>query len=104
VVVDQAGGQVVLVPTHGSMKDRTCFVQGSGREDSVGHGDACPIFPGKHYLDWEREDPAGQGVEAVRLIHRVQALIAELLPHGDTAPVMSSRPIQPAVKPGRSAS
>ncbi len=52
---------------------------------TMGCGDACPIFPGKRYLDWELEDPAGQGVESVRPIRddihaRVQNLIAELLP------------------------
>ena len=52
---------------------------------TMGCGDACPIFPGKRYEDWKLEDPAGQGVDAVRPIRdeidaRVQALIAELLP------------------------
>ena len=49
----------------------------------MGCGDACPIFPGKRYEDWTLEDPAGQGVEAVRPIRdeierRVRALLAEL--------------------------
>jgi protein-tyrosine-phosphatase len=48
-------------------------------------GDACPIYPGKRYEDWELDDPAGQDLETVRRIRdgldqRVQALIAELLP------------------------
>ncbi len=52
---------------------------------TMGCGDACPIFPGKRYLDWELDDPAGKGVESVRAIRddirvRVEALIAELLP------------------------
>jgi arsenate reductase len=52
---------------------------------TMGCGDACPVFPGKRYLDWTLEDPAGQGIEAVRPIRdeiekRVRALIAELLP------------------------
>ncbi len=52
---------------------------------TMGCGDTCPIFPGKRYEDWELEDPAGQGVEAVRPIRddiksRVQALISDLLP------------------------
>ena len=52
---------------------------------TMGCGDACPIYPGKKYEDWELEDPAGQDVEAVRKIRdeidtRVQHLIAELLP------------------------
>jgi arsenate reductase (thioredoxin) len=52
---------------------------------TMGCGDACPIFPGKRYLDWELEDPAGKGVESVRPIRdeieaRVRALVAELVP------------------------
>ncbi len=52
---------------------------------TMGCGDACPIYPGKRYLDWELADPAGQGVEAVRPIRdeidrRVRALLAELVP------------------------
>lgn len=52
---------------------------------TMGCGDTCPIFPGKRYEDWELEDPAGQGVDAVRPIRddikaRITALIAELLP------------------------
>jgi protein-tyrosine-phosphatase len=52
---------------------------------TMGCGDACPIYPGKKYADWELDDPAGQDVEAVRRIRdeldqRVQVLIAELLP------------------------
>ncbi|GAA3883758.1 arsenate reductase ArsC [Streptomyces sedi] len=50
---------------------------------TMGCGDACPIFPGKHYRDWTLDDPAGQGVEAVRPIRdeirtRIEALIAEI--------------------------
>jgi arsenate reductase (thioredoxin) len=52
---------------------------------TMGCGDACPIFPGKRYEDWELDDPAGQGIEAVRPIRdeirsRVEALLADLLP------------------------
>ena len=51
---------------------------------TMGCGDTCPVFPGKCYLDWQLDDPAGQGIEAVRPIRdeieqRVRALIAELL-------------------------
>ena len=54
---------------------------------TMGCGDACPIFPGKRYEDWELDDPAGQGIEAVRPIRdeirtRIEGLIAELLPVG----------------------
>ncbi len=52
---------------------------------TMGCGDACPIYPGKKYEDWQLDDPAGQTVEAVRVIRdeldaRVQTLIGELLP------------------------
>ena len=52
---------------------------------TMGCGDACPIFPGKRYEDWELEDPAGRDVEAVRRIRdeierRVRALLAEIVP------------------------
>ncbi|GMM95536.1 arsenate reductase ArsC [Microbacterium sp. MTN4-26] len=52
---------------------------------TMGCGDACPIFPGKRYEDWELDDPAGQGIDAVRPIRdeirrRVETLIEELLP------------------------
>ena len=52
---------------------------------TMGCGDACPIYPGKRYLDWELPDPAGQDLETVRAIRdeidrRVGALLAELLP------------------------
>jgi len=50
---------------------------------TMGCGDACPIFPGRRYEEWELNDPAGLGVEAVRPIrddieHRVRQLLAEL--------------------------
>ncbi|MFI6006260.1 arsenate reductase ArsC [Streptomyces sp. NPDC051366] len=52
---------------------------------TMGCGDACPVFPGKRYLDWKLEDPAGQDVEAVRPIRDeikqlVEKLIAEIAP------------------------
>jgi len=52
---------------------------------TMGCGDTCPIFPGKRYEDWELEDPAGQGVAAVRPIRdeiksRIEGLIASLTP------------------------
>jgi len=52
---------------------------------TMGCGDTCPIFPGKRYEDWELDDPAGQGIEAVRPIRddikaRIERLLAELLP------------------------
>ncbi|MGO1409835.1 MAG: arsenate reductase ArsC [Microbacterium sp.] len=50
---------------------------------TMGCGDACPIFPGKRYEDWELDDPAGQGIDAVRPIRddirgRVEKLVTEL--------------------------
>ncbi|MFD8153129.1 arsenate reductase ArsC [Streptomyces sp. NPDC059720] len=58
-------------------------VQASDYVITMGCGDACPIFPGKKYLDWALEDPAGKGVDAVRPIRdeiktRIEALIAEI--------------------------
>ncbi|NNN35952.1 arsenate reductase ArsC [Streptomyces sp. S3(2020)] len=58
-------------------------VQASDYVITMGCGDACPVFPGKQYLDWALEDPAGKGVEAVRPIRdqirtRIEALIAEI--------------------------
>jgi arsenate reductase (thioredoxin) len=52
---------------------------------TMGCGDACPIFPGKRYEDWELEDPAGKDIETVRRVRddirgRVEALIAEIAP------------------------
>ncbi|KOU12817.1 arsenate reductase ArsC [Streptomyces virginiae] len=58
-------------------------VQASDVVITMGCGDACPYFPGKRYLDWRLEDPAGQGVAAVRPIRdeiegRVRGLLTEL--------------------------
>ncbi|GAA1788407.1 arsenate reductase ArsC [Agromyces lapidis] len=52
---------------------------------TMGCGDACPIFPGKRYEDWELEDPAGKSIETVRRVRddirgRVEALLAEIAP------------------------
>jgi len=60
-------------------------VQASDVVITMGCGDTCPIFPGTRYLDWPLEDPAGQGVDAVRPIRdriraNVEQLITELLP------------------------
>ncbi len=50
---------------------------------TMGCGDTCPIYPGKRYEDWVLDDPAGQGIDTVRLIRdeirtRVEELISEL--------------------------
>ncbi|MEU2587339.1 arsenate reductase ArsC [Streptomyces avermitilis] len=60
-------------------------VQSSDVVITMGCGDTCPVFPGKRYLDWKLDDPAGQGIDAVRPIRdeietRVRALVDELLP------------------------
>ena len=52
---------------------------------TMGCGDACPFYPGTRYEDWQLDDPAGQGIDAVRPIRdeiraRVEALVADLLP------------------------
>jgi len=59
-------------------------VQDSDVVITMGCGDACPIFPGKRYEDWELDDPAGRQIEAVRPIRdeirrRVQGLVDDLL-------------------------
>lgn len=58
-------------------------VQESDVVITMGCGDECPYFPGKRYEDWKLEDPAGQGIEPVRVIrdeikHRIEGLIASL--------------------------
>ncbi len=63
----------------------TDAVQASDVVITMGCGDACPIFPGKRYLDWELTDPAGKGVDDVRPIRddidrRVRELLTELVP------------------------
>ena len=59
-------------------------VQESDAVITMGCGDACPFYPGKRYEDWVLDDPAGQGIESVRVIRdeikkRVEQLISELL-------------------------
>ncbi|MFJ8022489.1 arsenate reductase ArsC [Streptomyces sp. NPDC096311] len=75
VGVDIAGRQPKLLTTEA--------VQASDYVITMGCGDACPVFPGKTYLDWALEDPAGKGVESVRPIRdqikaRVENLISEI--------------------------
>jgi arsenate reductase (thioredoxin) len=60
------------------------MARGSDVIVTMGCGDACPVYPGKRYLDWELPDPAGRSLAEVRPIRdeiesRVQALVAELL-------------------------
>ena len=73
--IDISGAQPKVLTTEA--------VQASDYVITMGCGDACPIFPGKKYLDWALDDPAGQGVEAVRPIRDeirglIEGLIAEI--------------------------
>ena len=80
--IDIAGNQPKILTTD-AVRDSDAVI-------TMGCGDACPIFPGKRYEDWDLTDPAGRGIEDVRPIrddvkHRVQTLLAELLPTEATA-------------------
>jgi protein-tyrosine-phosphatase len=80
--IDIAGNQPKVLTTD-AVRDSDAVI-------TMGCGDACPIFPGKRYEDWELTDPAGRGIEDVRPIRddikaRVQTLLAELLPTEATA-------------------
>lgn len=71
-------GNVPKILTTEAVKDSDVVI-------TMGCGDACPIFPGKRYEDWELADPAGQGIESVRPIRddikaRIEQLLAEILP------------------------
>ena len=75
VGIDIAGQQPKVLTTEA--------VEASDVVITMGCGDACPVFPGKRYLDWALEDPAGKGVESVRPIRddieqRIRGLLAEL--------------------------
>ncbi|WP_430623487.1 arsenate reductase ArsC [Lentzea sp. JNUCC 0626] len=84
--VVQAMKEVGIDISHESPKVLTTdAVQASDVVITMGCGDACPFFPGKRYLDWVLEDPAGQGVEQIRPIRdeierRVRSLIEEIAP------------------------
>lgn len=65
-------------------------VQSSDVVVTMGCGDACPIFPGKRYEDWQLEDPAGQGIDAVRPIRdEIRTRILGLLDELGVAPVLA---------------
>ncbi|WP_403022025.1 arsenate reductase ArsC [Salinibacterium sp. GXW1014] len=73
--IDIAGEQPKVLTTDA--------VQESDVVITMGCGDVCPIFPGKRYEDWELDDPAGQGLDAVRPIRddiraRIEQLVSEL--------------------------
>lgn len=85
-VAVQAMAEVGIDISAGSPKILTVeAVRESDAVITMGCGDACPIFPGKRYEDWELDDPAGRPVEDVRPIRdeirrRVERLVADLLP------------------------
>lgn len=84
-VVD-AMAELDLDLAHESPKPLTDdVVQAADVVVTMGCGDACPVYPGKRYPDWELDDPAGLPIQGVRPIRdqiaaRVEALLAELLP------------------------
>ena len=60
-------------------------VQASDVVITMGCGDACKFYPGKRYEDWKLDDPAGQGIDAVRVIRddikgRIEQLLSEIAP------------------------
>ena len=58
----------------------TSAVEESDVVITMGCGDACPFFPGKRYLDWPLQDPAGQGVAAIRPIRdEIKRLVEDLI-------------------------
>ena len=74
--IDISGGEPKALSTEA--------VKASDVVITMGCGDACPIFPGKRYLDWELVDPAGQSVDVVRRVRdeidtRVRYLLSELV-------------------------
>ena len=83
-VAVEAMAEIGIDISHNSPKILTPeAVQQSDAVITMGCGDACPIFPGKKYLDWALDDPAGQGVDAVRPIRDeirglIEGLIAEI--------------------------
>jgi protein-tyrosine-phosphatase len=75
--IDIAGNQPRIL-TAESVKESDVVI-------TMGCGDTCPIFPGKRYEDWDLDDPAGRGIDAVRPIRdeikaRIERLLAEILP------------------------
>ena len=80
-VVD-AMKEVGIDISHEQPKVLTTFaVEQSDVVITMGCGDACPFFPGKRYLDWVLQDPAGQGVADVRPIRdQIKKLVEELIP------------------------
>ncbi|MFE3449837.1 arsenate reductase ArsC [Nonomuraea sp. NPDC059194] len=68
----------------------TDAVQASDVVITMGCGDACPVFPGKRYEDWKLDDPAGQGIEAIRPIRdEIRAKVEKLIRELDAGPAAS---------------
>ncbi|MFD4691590.1 arsenate reductase ArsC [Streptomyces sp. NPDC058463] len=67
------------------------MVKSSDYVITMGCGDACPVFPGKHYRDWPLEDPAGQGLDVVRRIcNEIKGLVENLITEiGQSSPPTS---------------
>jgi arsenate reductase len=77
VGIDIASAQPKIL-TDGAVQDSDVVI-------TMGCGDACPFYPGKRYEDWKLDDPAGQGIDAVRPIRdeirsRVESIITEIAP------------------------
>jgi len=67
------------------------LVQAADVVITMGCGDACPVYPGRRYLDWELDDPAGRPLDEVRVIRdeidrRVRSLLDELLGASEAQP------------------
>ena len=87
LVVIEAMAEVGIDITHEFPKPLTDeVVRASDAVITMGCGDSCPVYPGKRYEDWVLDDPAGQGIDTVRIIRdeikvRVENLISDLLPN-----------------------
>lgn len=83
VAVGVMAEEVIDIAAHAPRRLTTDAVRQADVVVTMGCGDACPVFPGKRYEDWELDDPAGQDTATVRSIRddirrRVEALIEEL--------------------------
>ena len=88
-----AKGAGMLAPSLATMLVvlTTDAVEASDVVITMGCGDACPVFPGKRYLDWQLTDPAGKGVDAVRPIRdEIDARVRDLLRELGVTPVEST--------------
>jgi arsenate reductase (thioredoxin) len=84
-VVEAMAEVGIDISTEVPKKLSTDAVEASDVVITMGCGDACPVFPGKRYLDWQVDDPAGRTLQGVRPIRdeidrRVRTLVDELLP------------------------